>query len=79
MTTGAGGMVLSWLGFGEDDDATTAASASPVKSLWSKTVSGFTSHTFTNGNGGNELTTEFWESTHNNETTKPVYKFTVVK
>ena len=79
MTTGAGGMVLSLFGFGGHDDATTAASASPVKSLWSKTVSGFTSHTFTNGNGGKELTTEFWETTHNNETTKPVYEFTVVK
>ncbi len=79
MTTGAGGMVLSWLGFGRDDDNATSSSSSAVKSLWSKTVSGFASHTFTNGNGGNELTTEFWEATHNNETTKPVYKFTVVK
>ena len=77
MTTGAGGMVLSLFGFGGGDYATSSASASPVKSLWSKTVSGFTSHIF--ANGGKELTTEFWETTHNNETTKPVYEFTVVK
>ena len=81
LTTGAGGMVLSLFGLGGYDvervggDATS--SSSPVKSLWSKTVSGFTSHTF--ANSGNELITEFWETMHYNATTKPLYEFTVVK
>jgi hypothetical protein len=63
MTTGAGGMVL----FGGDDRA--GAGAPAVKSLWSKVVSGFSSHTFTNN--GNTLTTEFWD-VKKNET---IYSF----
>ena len=61
MTTGAGGMVI--IGDGGDGDGdgvyrlrhTNAA----VKSLWSKVVTGFSSHTFIDG--GNTLRTEFWD------------------
>jgi len=59
MTTGAGGMVL--IGGNDRDDAMNraGAGASAVKSLWSKIVSGFSSHTFTDN--GKTLTTEFWD------------------
>ena len=57
MTTGAGGMVL--IGGDDRDDAMNRAGIPAVKSLWSKVVSGFSSHTFTDN--GNSLTTEFWD------------------
>jgi hypothetical protein len=68
MTTGAGGMVL--IGGDERDDAMNRSAGTPaVKSLWSKVVSGFSSHTFT-GNG-KTLTTTFWD-VKKNET---IYSF----
>ena len=62
MTTGAGGMVLFTLqGYDAMNRAGAGADARApaVKSLWSKVVSGFSSHTFTDN--GNSLTTEFWD------------------
>ena len=63
MTTGAGGMVL----IGEQaeaqhDTAAAAAAATTgnVKSIWSKVITGFTSHTFTNN--GTTLITKFWDT-----------------
>ena len=67
MTTGAGGMVL--IGGDDRDDANTDTPASAVKSLWSKVVSGFSSHTFTDN--GKTLTTEF-RDVKKNET---IYSF----
>ena len=67
MTTGAGGMVL--IGGDERDDAMNRAGIPAVKSLWSKVVSGFSSHTFTDN--GKTLTTEFWD-VKKNET---IYSF----
>ena len=81
MTTGAGGMVI--IG---DASAAAASAASndeththtqTVKSLWSKIITGFSSHTFMND--GKELTTEFWDTKlHRNLVTRPLHEFTVV-
>ena len=70
MTTGAGGMVLFTLQ-GYDAMNRAGARAPAVKSLWSKVVSGFSSHTFTDN--GNTLTTEFWDITKNGT----IYSFDV--
>jgi tartrate-resistant acid phosphatase type 5 len=67
MTTGAGGMVL--IGGDERDDAMNRAGIPAVKSLWSKVVSGFSSHTFTDN--GKTLTTEFWDGKKN----ETIYSF----
>jgi hypothetical protein len=75
MTTGAGGMVM----FGDDrvDANQTQHTQTPsVKSLWSKIVTGFSSHTF--NDDGTELTTEFWNS-RINDTASALYEFTVSK
>jgi len=53
-----------------DADDTTHRNRTIVKSLWSKVVTGFSSHTFTND--GTELTTEFWDTKG-----KLLYHFTV--
>ena len=80
MTTGAGGMVIN------GEEATHAETihnhmhthTHTVKSLWSKIVTGFSSHTFMND--GNELKTEFWGTkTHGLLETTPLYEFTVIK
>jgi hypothetical protein len=60
------------------DDAKTQAQAQTVKSIWSKIVTGFSSHTFMND--GKELKTEFWDTKLKiNLVTKPLHEFTVVK
>lgn len=72
MTTGAGGMVM----FVDDRVDANQTQTPSVKSLWSKIVTGFSSHTFING--GTELTTEFW-NTRTNDTGAALYEFTVSK
>ena len=64
MTTGAGGMVI----IGEKATVTTV----DAKSIWSKVITGFTSHTFTNN--GTILVTEFWDTQLSNV---PLYHFSV--
>jgi hypothetical protein len=75
MTTGAGGMVIIGGDAGGDGvyryRYTNASSGPAVKSLWSKVVTGFSSHTFTNNS--NTLLTEFWD-VKKNET---IYTFEV--
>ena len=75
MTTGAGGMVVIGGGGGNDISAhrpSPSPSPSPTKSIWSKVVTGFTSHTFTNN--GTALTTEFWDT---KQSTTPLHQFKV--
>jgi hypothetical protein len=72
ITTGAGGMVM----FGDDRVDVTQTNVPSVKSLWSKIVTGFSSHTF--NEDGTKLTTEFWNS-HINDTVSALYEFTVSK
>jgi tartrate-resistant acid phosphatase type 5 len=77
MTTGAGGMVM----IGGEGEGGGAERLSPhhhhhqsnhtVKSLWSKVVTGFTSHTFMND--GTAMRTEFWDAKKN----ETVYSFDV--
>jgi tartrate-resistant acid phosphatase type 5 len=78
MTTGAGGMVI--IGGEGEGEGGGAERLSPhhhrqsnhtVKSVWSKVVTGFTSHTFMNH--GTALRTEFWDAKKN----KTVYSFEV--
>jgi hypothetical protein len=78
ITTGAGGMVIIG-GADTDTDADVDADAdaerrhaAPVKSLWSKVVTGFTSHIFSNN--GTTLTTYFWDIKSN---TTSLYSFDV--
>lgn len=66
MTTGAGGMVV----IGRDGGG--AYTKSVKKSIWSKVVTGFTSHIFTNN--GTTLVTNFWDT---KLTKRPLYQFTV--
>lgn len=72
MTTGAGGMVI----IGSDrkkrgHGGVSTVHQHTVKSLWSKIVTGFTSHVFKDN--GNTLTTSFWDVKQN----KSVYSFDV--
>lgn len=80
MTTGAGGMVIiggEGEGEGEGGESERLSphhhrqSNHTVKSVWSKVVTGFTSHTFMNH--GTALRTEFWDAKKN----KTVYSFEV--
>ena len=79
MTTGAGGMVIIGGETNTSNDDTIRNHTHTVKSLWSKIVTGFSSHTFMND--GNELKTEFWDTkTHGIlETTTPLYEFMAMK
>lgn len=78
MTTGAGGMVIIG-GHGDGDDGEDIErlryhrnnTNNSVKSIWSKVVTGFTSHTFMN-NGG-VLRTEFWDA----KKSESIYSFDV--
>jgi hypothetical protein len=80
MTTGAGGMVVIGAESGADKRQrmptssrhATAGTAGAVKSLWSKVITGFTSHVFTNN--GTTLTTYFWDVKSN---TTSLYSFDV--
>jgi hypothetical protein len=66
MTTGAGGMVVIGRAHGhghgddDDDDDDDTHTTMVTKSIWSKVVTGYTSHTFTNN--GTSLITKFWEA-----------------
>ena len=75
MTTGAGGMVIIGdnrkSGFHESFPRHRNTTKTVVKSLWSKVVTGFTSHVFKNN--GTMLTTEFWDIKQN----KSIYSFDV--
>jgi hypothetical protein len=55
MTTGAGGMVIG----GHMYDATTINPTNRSRSIWSKVVTGFTSHKFV---GDNTVVTDFWDT-----------------
>lgn len=70
ITTGAGGMVI--IGGADADADAERRHAAPVKSLWSKVVTGFTSHIFSNN--GTTLTTYFWDIKSN---TTSLYSFDV--
>ena len=76
MTTGAGGMVI----IGDNTPVLPPRSHysehnqthyTKAKSLWSKVVTGFTSHTFTNN--GHTLQTDFWDAKKN----ESIYTFYV--
>ena len=67
MTTGAGGMVI----IGDTDTDTEFHNHTNIRSIWSKIVTGFTSHTFMND--GTALRTEFWDAKKN----ETVYSFEV--
>ena len=69
MTTGAGGMVI----IGDDERLKIRRNTTKpvVKSLWSKVVTGFTSHVF--DDAGTTLTTYFWDIKQN----KSIYSFDV--
>lgn len=69
MTTGAGGMVI--IGDTNNVTDTDFNNHTNVRSLWSKVVTGFTSHTFIND--GNTLRTEFWDAKKN----ESIYTFDV--
>jgi acid phosphatase len=69
MTTGAGGMVI--IGGGAERLMPHHHSNHTVKSIWSKIVTGFTSHTFLND--GTALRTDFWDAKKN----ETVYSFKV--
>ena len=69
MTTGAGGMVI--IGGGVERLMPHRHSNHTVKSIWSKIVTGFTSHTFLND--GTALRTDFWDAKKN----ETVYSFEV--
>jgi hypothetical protein len=56
MTTGAGGMVV----IGGRAGAVAKNQTRTTKSIWSKVITGFTSHTFINN--GTTLKTEFWDT-----------------
>jgi len=75
MTTGAGGMVIignDGGGGAETDSNRRRNTTKPVvKSVWSKVVTGFTSHVF--NDAGTILTTYFWDVKQNNS----VYSFDV--
>ena len=66
MTTGAGGMVVIGAAVSAHADAT-----STTKSIWSKVVTGFTSHTFINN--GTTMRTDFWDVKKN----ESIYSFEV--
>ena len=67
MTTGAGGMVI----VGDESFKKRNTTKPAIKSLWSKVVTGFTSHTF--NDAGTTLTTYFWDIKQN----KTIYSFDV--
>lgn len=68
MTTGAGGMVIR---MGGEHEEHKTDSSGRVHSVWLKTVTGFTSHTFAEDHS--TVATEFWDTQQN-----VLYNFTVV-
>ena len=78
MTTGAGGMVIIGAETPNDESIRNHTHTHAVKSIWSKIITGFSSHIFMND--GNELKTEFWGTkTEGILETTPLYEFTVMK
>ena len=74
ITTGAGGMVIIGdenSGLHHESFKRRNTTKLAVKSLWSKVVTGFTSHTF--NDAGTTLTTYFWDIKQN----KSIYSFDV--
>ena len=70
MTTGAGGMVM--IGDNSMNQSSSGRNHSNyVKSIWSKVVTGFTSHIFIND--GKTLRTEFWDAKKN----ESIYSFDI--
>lgn len=69
ITTGAGGMVI--IGGDERLNIRRNTTRPVVKSLWSKVVTGFTSHIF--NDAGTTLTTYFWDIKQN----KSIYSFDI--
>lgn len=70
MTTGAGGMVI----IGDNNISQLSSGinhSNNVKSIWSKVVTGFTSHKFIND--GKTLRTEFWDAKKN----ESIYSFDI--
>jgi hypothetical protein len=61
MTTGAGGMVI--IGQKEQAQGQSQGQGQPEHSIWSKVVTGFTSHTF--AADGTAVVTEFWDTQQN--------------
>ena len=80
MTTGAGGMVI--IGQNESDEANmndtsciinAGNTSHRIRSMWSKVVTGFTSHTFINSHDSySKVITEFWDTKQN-----LLYNFTI--
>lgn len=67
ITTGAGGMVI----IGKEGQGQEGQEGQPAHSIWSKVVTGFTSHTFTANNNYSSVVTEFWDTEQN-----VIYNFT---
>ena len=68
ITTGAGGMVIIGNKAQEEQEGQEGQTA---HSIWSKVVTGFTSHTFTANNNYSSVVTEFWDTEQN-----VIYNFT---
>ena len=66
MTTGAGGMVI-----GGNGDNANRANHTVGRSIWSKVITGFTSHTFV---GDDAVVTNFWDTNQ-----RILHSFTVVR
>jgi hypothetical protein len=71
ITTGAGGMVIIGDEIHHESFKRRNTTKPILKSLWSKVVTGFTSHVF--NDAGNTLTTYYWDVKQN----KSIYSFDV--
>jgi hypothetical protein len=71
ITTGAGGMVIIGNKAQEEQEAQEGQEGQTAHSIWSKVVTGFTSHTFTANNNYSSVVTEFWDTEQN-----VIYNFT---
>ena len=71
ITTGAGGMVIIGDEIHHESFKRRNTTKPIMKSLWSKVVTGFTSHVF--NDAGNTLTTYYWDVKQN----KSIYSFDV--
>ena len=67
ITTGAGGMVIIGNKAQEEQEAQEAQEeqSQAAHSIWSKVVTGFTSHTFIANNNYSSVVTEFWDTAQN--------------
>ena len=73
ITTGAGGMVIIGNKAQEEQEGHEGqeGQSQTAHSIWSKVVTGFTSHTFTANNNYSSVVTEFWDTEQN-----VIYNFT---